>query len=210
MKRTALAGLAALGVGFASAHAAVITSTFDTNTEGFTLSGGSLTHVPTGGNPDGALQAVDTLSNNQMMLTLPSKFIRPLVLGDQLKFDARETVNPNDNFGSFGEVTITGNGKSRTRDFFSGDLPDAWTSVVIDFTASAWGIVSQSGEDDFADLLGNLESIVINIESGSRRSETVLIDNVMLTTAGEIPVPAAAILFAPFACAALWRRRKTA
>ncbi|MEM7739828.1 MAG: hypothetical protein AAF225_03420 [Pseudomonadota bacterium] len=198
MIKSLLASAAATAAVFASAHAVEIKSTFDTDTEGFVLSGGDLAQLPSG-----VLQATDTIGT-EMMLTLPSKFILPLSIGDSLSFDARETKNPDGDFGGFGEVTISNGTDSLTKDFFTGDLMDEWITVDVAFDGASW----DTTDVFLAGILSGLTSIVINVESGSDISEVVLIDNVILTTTA-VPVPAAALLFAPLAgVAALSRRRQ--
>ncbi|MEO1041953.1 MAG: hypothetical protein AAFX52_06655 [Pseudomonadota bacterium] len=198
MIKALLVSAAAIAAVSASAHAVEIKSTFDTDTEDFILSGGDLEQLPSG-----VLQATDTIGT-EMMLTLPSKFIVPLSIGDSLSFDARETKNPDGDFEGFGEVTISNGIDSLTKDFFTEDLMDEWVTVDVAFDGASW----DTTDVILAGILSGLTSIVINVESGNDISEVVLIDNVILTTAA-IPVPAAALLFGPLAgVAALSKRRQ--
>ncbi|MEM1409208.1 MAG: hypothetical protein AAGG79_00510 [Pseudomonadota bacterium] len=196
MKRLC-AALVAASFAAGISHAGTVSATFDSGTEGFTLTGGILSFDPAGGNPGGGIIATDN-QNSEMMLTLPSQFIVPLQLGDSLSFDAREAANPDSNFGGFGELTIQGAGLTATLDLLAGDLTSDWTSFTADFTDSLWNVSGGT----LAQLLGGLTSITLNVESGSQVSEVVALDNFVLNAAGidnPIPVPGAAFLFAPIA-----------
>ncbi len=203
MTKHIVAGMAAFFAGGTVAQAAEISATFDSGAEGFRVSGGFTKYISVSGNPGGHLMLTDN-SGSDMELILPSEFIVPLSLGDSLSFDARENSNPGGNSASFGKVTITGNGRSLTSDFFSGNLSSDWTTVDVSFDAQSWNTTDQI----LSGILSDLSSIVINIDSGNRDSEIVQVDSVILTVADEpVPNPAAALLFAPVAAFLIMRRR---
>lgn len=198
-----LAGLTAVFAGSAFAQAAEIKSTFDEDVEDFKISGGVMSRISVSGNPGGHLMLTDN-NDSDMELILPSKFIVPLSLGDSLSFDGRERSSSGISTRNFGQVTITGNGKSLTQEFFSGILSTDWITVDVSFDAKSWGTT----DEILSGILSDLSSIVINVESGAGDSEVVQIDNVILSVADQqAPNPAAALLFAPVAALLIMRRR---
>jgi len=198
-----LAGLTAVFAGSAFAQAAEIKSTFDSGEEDFEVSGGFMSDISVSGNPGGHLMLTDN-SHSDMELILPSKFIVPLSLGDSLSFDGREKSTSGANSTNFGKVTITGNGKSLTQHFFSGNLSTDWITVDVNFDAESW----RTTDEILSGILSDLSSIVINVDSGTGDSEVVQIDNVILSVADkQAPNPAAALLFAPVAALLIMRRR---
>jgi hypothetical protein len=73
-----------------AAHAASITSTFDTGLEGWTATGGLLQYSSAGGNPSGFLSLTDNM-NDYMTVFAPMPYSGNLLgfLGGTLSFDAR-------------------------------------------------------------------------------------------------------------------------
>jgi hypothetical protein len=186
-----------------AALAAPVVSTFDTDTDGWTLSGGVLSFAATGGNPGGHLLADDTQGDN-MVLTAPAKFLVPLALGGAIRFDAREVENPDGNFPEFGRIFLASATHVATYDAFSGDLGPDWTTITAPLTASLWGL----SESDFASLIGGLSVMTVIVESGDNVSEMVAIDNFSVDAAHVVPLPfAAPMLPSALAALGLMRRR---
>ncbi|MEM6914018.1 MAG: hypothetical protein AAF511_08570 [Pseudomonadota bacterium] len=202
-KKCLVAIIAIITGSVASAGAAEITADFESGSEGFSLSNGFLNRISTGGNPGGNLLLVDSDNfASDMLLTLGNQFNVPLSIGDTLSFDALELQSSGGNSASFGRVTITGGGQSLTEDFFSVDLTSNWTTVLVSFDIVSWNTT----EAVLSGILSSLESIVINVDSGSQDNEQVRIDNVVLSIT-EVPIPAAVWLFVPMVGIAFLRRR---
>lgn len=81
---------------FGNAAAAVVTSTFDSGADGWTISGDATSGLPiflaTGGNPGGHIEADDSVSGGVWYFQAPSKFPGDLsgAYGELLQFDLRQ------------------------------------------------------------------------------------------------------------------------
>lgn len=185
--------------------AAVLTSTFDVEIEGWGVSNGNPSFVPTGGNPDSYLSVFDA-NGLTMELRAPGKFLRPLMVGGAISFEAIEEGNPYLDFSGFGIVTIEGAGDSVSADLFAGDLGDVWTTVSGALTGAQFGV----SDARFAMIAANPTAIRVTIESGSEVSERVGFDNFAIdVVSAVVPLPAAApMLIAGLAAIGLlgWRR----
>lgn len=166
------------------------TATFDTDAEGFTINGGSITVEETGGNPDGFLSIADTMGGF-MELLFPQLFIDSVSEGATFSFDAQLLSSNGDGTPEFGILTVEGGGLSMSVDTFDpSPVPDVWTtSSAIVFDAATFG-VSQA---DFETILGSITSLALTVETTFGVNETVGIDNVSIV-ASEVPVPTAALL----------------
>ena len=187
-KALALAALCALP---AAASAATLKSTFDAGTEGWTLSGGTLSHQATGGNPDGYLRMTDTASTT-MTLSAPNSFLGvPLKDGGTIGFDFRFFTAPGTPVTGGGTVTLFSGSASASRDLIPGNPINNWVNYSATLTAANWG-VSQSVWDG---ILANVTGITINVEARNGLSEQTGLDNFSVETA-VIPLPAGLPLMA--------------
>ncbi len=96
-----------------------ILSMFDTGLEGWTATGGALSHVNSGGNPGGFLSLADN-ANNYMTVYAPANLLGDMsqFLGGTLSFDARNLNGSAANLNTtplFGTVTIEGPGGTASR-----------------------------------------------------------------------------------------------
>ncbi|NRA30954.1 MAG: hypothetical protein HRU11_11935 [Parvularculaceae bacterium] len=197
---TALAAGAAL-VGVASA--ATQSATFDSDAEGFTTSGFGITWTATGGNPDGYIRLNDTVGGVGTLSVGPDLLV-PLMVGGQISVDATFFSGSGRDHVGFGELTLSGGGFQRTVDMIAGNPPvGSWETYSVDLTAATWGL----SDVDFATMLANIDAITLVVETTVGVNEVLGIDNFTVDTAA-VPVPAAALLFAPLAGAALRRRRQ--
>ena len=188
--KTIFAAASTLALSLSAAQAGTVTSTFDTDGEGFTLSGGALSFAATGGNPGGHIRATDTVSTF-MQLTLPSKFTAaPLLEGGTISFDARE-FGSGPSVSGFGTITLSDGTNTATRDPFGSTLPaGVWTSISADLDAGDWSLSGGT----FETILANISSISIQVESINGFDEVVGIDNVSVDTVSPVPLPMTAPL----------------
>jgi len=184
-----------------AASAAPITAAFDSDAEGFTGNGHTVVWTATGGNPDGYIRVTDT-QGGIGSIDAGASLIKPLMVGGQISFDAILFSASGDDFDGFGEITLSGGGFTATADAAVG-IPSigSWTTYATDLTAATWGLA----DADFATMLANLDGISLVTETTVGVNEVLGIDNFTVDSA--VPVPAAALLFAPFAAAAARRRR---
>ena len=188
----------------ASAAQADLLYTFDAGAEGFTVtSGGSLTHVISGGN--GHLSVAD-IDNDDVLLNLPlgagvtdwSSY-----LGGTLSLDAISLNGQTPSWPTFGLLTLT----SATAGSVSFDfVPDAdpttgWKTYPVQLDVATFGASLPA-------VLASLSSATINLESGNGPIEVVGIDNLRVTSA--VPEPQSwALGLAGVALAGALRRRRT-
>lgn len=104
---------------------------------------------------------------------------------------------------SFGRITVTGSAGSAMADAYSGDPLTTWTSAALGFDASTFG----QTEEQWAAILNDVTSISIRLESWSRNTETVGLDNVQLAP---VPLPASALLLLGGLGALVVMRRRSA
>lgn len=185
----------------ASSFGVTISSTFDSDADGWTTFASSIVHQPAGGNPDGYIRVWDdgnfgSLNNG---IRAPGKFLGNLSAfdGALLSFDSRRVSGANGGpaggFDVFGTVRIRGQVGATVYEAFS-DLAAAppasvaWETFSGRLTAADWGIFDNN---EWALLLSNVTEIAISTEAFNGR-DSVGIDNVVLTST---PLPAAIWLF---------------
>jgi hypothetical protein len=186
------------------ATAASVTSTFDTDAEGWGV--GDLvsnlstdpdpsappTYNATGGNPGGFISTADT--QYVVAFLAPSKFLGDdsAFLGGQLTFDLQDTI-PADGGDYPAVVLYTPTGSISYESTFPGTT---WTSFSIPLTAAGW-TVYPGGENngtipvtdaEFAADLANVVNIGIEADWHSGDDNSGL-DNVVLVSGGVPPVP---------------------
>lgn len=165
-------------------HAAVITSTFDLNADGWTgIPGeGSVAFLPAGGNPGGHIRVTDigvggTLGSGAVV---PSQFLGNLTAFDDgvLAVDLATFVGGGATFPIFGTVRITGAGDSALFDLTATAPPaGVWRSFSAPFSAAAWGKTSA----DWAAILANVTEIAMSTDAFDG-ADTIGIDNFTLTS----------------------------
>jgi len=129
---------------------AQITSTFDTDAEGWTALNavaGEPVYLSTGGNPGGFIQASDGVSGATTFMVAPSKFLGNQIFsyGQFIRFDLKVAL-PSTVNGS-GDVKIFGSGTSIVRNI-NAPLPGttSWTTYSIQLDENqGWRIASTSG-----------------------------------------------------------------
>ena len=177
-------------------QAATVTSTFDTDRDGWTVSGDATSGIPdwvsSGGNPDGHIEADNTVSGGVWYFEAPGKFLgdQSAAYGQMLSFDLRQTGSGS----QFSAVDIILNGGGLTLNLDAGTNPlpvGSWVSYsVLLSELGGWteggGAASQS---DLMTTLGSLSRLRIRGEYISG-SDTGRLDNVVLNSA-PIPLPPA-------------------
>jgi uncharacterized protein (TIGR03437 family) len=164
----------------AVATAQQITSTFDTDLEGWTASTGTPEHR-TGGNPGGYLY-IDNPETQIVELSAPQKFLGNLTQYDRGEFswdgNMFEALDPPyDAEGlNYGTVTILGAGQRVTADLVMGPPPlNTWTTFRVPMTAATF----QVSQPQWGEILSNVTGILINAEAIFGR-EKQGVDNVVL------------------------------
>jgi hypothetical protein len=174
----------------------LIISTFDTSTEGWTSGpGGTVQHIPVGGNPGGYLRWNDT-AGGQTATIAPAAFRGDLsaFLGGIISFDALNLSPgvPINNPG-FGIVTITGPGGTATRDLAGAGQPPndgLWHTYSAPLVPALW-----SG--NLAGALNNVTNLTVVLEwSTSVGADDTGMDNFAIAgPAGAVPEPSALVLW---------------
>jgi hypothetical protein len=130
---TAVAAVLFSAIG--NVNAALVSSTFDTD-DGWLVSGDATSSLPTfvatGGNPNGHIEADDTVSGGVWYFQAPAKFLGDLsgALGELLGFDLRQTGSGSQFSAS--DVILNGGGTELTFDAGDNPLPvGEWVSYAV-------------------------------------------------------------------------------
>ena len=209
-----------------SAQAAV-TSTFDTDAEGWTgltarpaensapihNAGPFGAHSGAGGNPGGYFQLADP-DDQDTFFSAPGKFLgnQSSAVGGSLSYDLLTSATPN-----YAGPNVVLQGGGVTLVYFLTTQPavqNSWVNVSVAFTPSAsWHLGSAGGgavsTADFQTALGNLNRLWISAETHSPVEEISGLDNVRLASAVPEPATAALMLLGIAAVAGLQLRRRS-
>ncbi len=169
------------------ARAISISYSFDSGAQDWALTGGTLTHQTSGGNPGGYLELKDTQSGSLFLAHAFSDLSG--YNSGTLSFDARLVGNNGEaNLSSFGQVTLLAGATSATLDFASNPSNANWTNYTAPLTAGAWGL----SELNFLSLLTNVTEIRIALDAKNRLGDVTGFDNFTLAYDGEtgnVPEP---------------------
>jgi hypothetical protein len=190
-------------------NAALVSSTFDSSSEGWVISGdatsGAPTWLATGGNPGGHIQASDSVSGGVWYFQAPSAYLGAMAsaYGGTLAFDLRQTGSGSQ-FNA-ADVILNGAGLELRFDAPSNPLPvGTWVSYAVTLReGSGWtrgGTAATAAE--MLTVLGDLERLRIRGEFISG-ADIGRLDNVSITA---VPLPPAFALFGASLVAAARRR----
>ncbi|MBC8136913.1 MAG: PEP-CTERM sorting domain-containing protein [Fibrella sp.] len=209
--------LSVLLVSSVMAHAQLVTSTFDADTEGWGEfnDGGTPTWVPAGGNPGGTVSVVDQGAGSFWAFVAPAKFLgsKSDFYGGSLSYDIRSNQVPN--AAPMPTVTLVGNGTTLVAELASATTGWTANNIVLDETAP-WRVTTLGGAVptpvQFQSVLSNVTALRIRGEYRNG-ADTGFLDNVrMAGVAVTVPETNALALFAlagiPVAAVALHRRRR--
>jgi hypothetical protein len=190
-----------------TAYAALASSTFDSDTEGWTVqslyasygnppslvNNYSMVWRSTGGNTNG--YAAGTDDNYTMYFSAPEEFLgnKAAAFGGTLSYDLMTESHGLLNLGNPGLILV-GAGKTLYYDAFSNPsiIFYKWTSYTISLASSTyWHLNSNGGaaptEGEMKEILGSLDAIYIYAD-WVYDYDTTGIDNVAMST---VPIPAA-------------------
>jgi len=198
---TALAFCLTAGI----AQASSVTSTFDTDDEGWTFSGD--TKAPKGWNAAGYLEATDQANGGTWYYVAPTKFLgnKAAAFGQTLSYDLYQntTSNPFDR----DELILTGGGLTITGNHVHPGTTFTSYSIALD-SSFAWMIGGAAATDaQILAVLSDLDSLWIRGEY-QNGSDYGRLDNVVMGL-NAVPLPASALLLAgAFAGMGALRRRR--
>jgi len=173
-----------------SSAAADVSSTFDTNADGWTAQGDTATPVQwiaNGGNPAGHIQVVDSVSGGVIFFVAPAKFLgdKSQAYGRSLHFDLRQVYSGAANQFVDRDVILTGGGITIAFDTPVNPPVGAWGSYTVPLSAGGWRLNSLSGavatDTQIQTVLGALSSLQIRCEYQTG-ADTGSLDNVVLET----------------------------
>ncbi len=212
MARAMILFYAVIVVAARQAAAIPITSTFDTDLDGWSMvsSNGTLTWQGAAGNPDGFALFTDTRERIGT-IKAPPKFLGDLSTfeGGELSFDyvVQELGARIDRFLPI-EVTIFSGSRSYS---ITAATPDAswetlgWQVLSVPLTAAQWGAEPSLWDQ----VLANVTDLRISVESAANRArpyDTDGIDNITLAPLGEPKPEPATISLLTLGAIALFRR----
>jgi hypothetical protein len=220
-----------LMLGASHAQAGIVTSTFDTDTDGWTMfqnAGPQFGWIATGGNPGGHIGATDQTSD-WAYVQAPAKFLAPAQYGGTLSFDLRvESLAQPVGFPGIFNVRVGLQGAGFTL-INEGALPTlSWTnySFTLDGT-TGWrklfptslnpSALSQNysssaplaTEAEMQAVLAGLTRLVIatdytlaSTDSNVPQVDRTYLDNVRLSTVDAVPEPSSLLMFSMGTCLA--------
>ncbi|MDA9101149.1 PEP-CTERM sorting domain-containing protein [Omnitrophica bacterium] len=173
---------------------ALIVSTFDFDTEGWTATGATVSHESIGGNPGGFLKIEDSADDTFSAYPPPkfrgdlSGFDGDLLTYDLLLISAPRTI-PLTSVGSgLGRIQLEGGGSNATFDYAPNPpIPSAdfWTTYYVPMTAEAWSTTQANWEI----VLSNVTNFHVILEPVN--GSTVGLDNFGIAP---VPEPSSLIL----------------
>lgn len=226
--RTSVMAVFSLLLAASCAQAGIVTSTFDTDADGWTMfqnAGPLFGWVATGGNPDGHIGATDQTSD-WAYVQAPSKFLAPAAYGGTFSFDLKvqsldQPVGYSGIFNvrvglqgagftlinegalptlSWTNYSFTLDGTSGWRKFFS--TPQIPSPLSQNYSSSA-PLATQA---EMQAVLAGLTRLVIatdytlaSTDSNVPQVDRTYLDNVRLTT---VPEPSSLVLFSIGSCLA--------
>ncbi len=191
----------------ASLPALAVTSTFDTDAEGWSAQGdiqGPLTWSATGGNPGGHVLIDDLTTGGVTYFVAPALFHGNFsgAFGSLLTFDLMQVYPGGANQFNTEDVILQGNGLTVVYNTASNPGNNTWTSYAVPLSAAGWRLDSLSGSavtnEQFITVLSNLSALKIRAEYQTG-ADIGHLDNVAL-----VPEPATTVMFlAGIGCVAL-------
>lgn len=195
-----------------AAHANV-TSTFDTDAEGWSAAGDSAAPVmweASGGNPDGNISILDAVTGGVTFFVAPAKFLgdQSLSFGQTLSFDLKQHISGGSNQFDYNDVVLAGGGLTLVMDTADNPTFDAWTHYSVPLAAGVWHVDSLGGalasDAQVQSVLGNLSALNIRAEYQTG-PDTGYLDNVVLAA---VPEPATSALWLGGLGLLAWRARR--
>ncbi len=193
--------------------AAPIVSSFDNDLDGWTTvsSNATVEWQASGGNPGGYAFFTD-VSDGVGAVSAPAKFLGNLsaYVGGELDLDYKvfDLGASIDHYLPL-KVTIYGNS---THYSYTVATPDStwdtlgWQTFSVPMTATAWGVAT----DDWSALMGDVTELQISAESAVNMAhpyDTDGLDNITLSSLGDIPEPATMVMLTLGAAGLIARRR---
>lgn len=195
------------------AGATTISSTFDTDLDGWTSNPqGTVAFVATGGNLDGYAEETDASSNGNMHLTAPAKFLGDLTGGTSLSVDLRSYATPITIPASFGTLTFTNSAAALSIVLDLGSPSIVWTNYVTALNPAAFGVNSAT----YSAVMINVTAVTLILEADKDSdSEKVGMDNFAISgenlgSDNSVPEPATFSLLGATLIACGVARRKFA
>jgi Laminin B (Domain IV)/PEP-CTERM motif len=198
MRTFIIAGI--LGLFGTAAAQADIVSTFNTDTQGWTVVGdeaGPVTWVSSGGNPGGYVSVTDSVVGGTMYFVAPDAYFgnHSGAYGTALTFDLIQNYpdSPNQFDDSLGDVVLMGSGLTLAYDLANNPVNGTWTPYSVSLTAGSWRLDSLTGQiatqQQIQSVLSDVTGFQIRAEYQTG-ADTDGLDSVVLSAGGAgAPVP---------------------
>jgi Laminin B (Domain IV)/PEP-CTERM motif len=225
MIKSKIALAAAFAFALPIGHASAVTSTFNTDTEGWSVVGdqaGPVTWIPTGGSPGGYVSVTDSVVGGTMYFVAPSAYFGNMssAYGTPLTFNLIQNFpdTPNQFDDSAGDVVLKGSGLTLAYNLAVNPANGSWTPYSVPLAGGAWHIGDLNGslatQQDLQLVLSDITSLQIRAEYQTG-PDTDGLDSVSFGSAavGAVPEPSTwAMMILGFVGvgAMTYRRRKSA
>jgi hypothetical protein len=203
MIKSKIALAASFAFALPMAQASAVTSTFNTDTEGWSVVGdqaGPVTWIPTGGSPGGYVSVTDSVVGGTMYFVAPNTYSGDMssAYGTALTFSLMQkfSESPDQFPDGLGDVILQGNGKTLayalTAYPSNGTGSGTWTPYSVSLTVGDWHLGTLDGatatQADIQSVLSNVTSFQIRAEYQSG-DDTDGLDSVTFGNAGVAAVP---------------------
>ncbi len=189
----------------AAAPAWAVTSTFDTDAQGWVALGdseGPLTWRAAGGNPGGNVFIDDLTTGGVTYFVAPAGYRGNMsaALGSNLTFDLMQEFTGAPAQFDASDVVLIGAGLTLVFNTPNNPANGSWTSYAVPLAAAGWHLNTLAGAaptaDQFASALGSVTALRIRAEYRTG-ADIGYLDNVnLLTTTAPIPEPGTYALMA--------------
>jgi hypothetical protein len=157
----------------------MIKSTFETDSEEWSVNGGNIYYQNQDGNPDGFIEFEDN-QDGAGVFVAPDKFLGDLNNYNQgtISFDLKNTINNGQEMlNGFGKVAIVSSDLYAEKNVVPLEYIDNWTTFSLQLTAEEWGLTTTAWDS----LISEVTEIRIQVDAQWNYYDRAGLDNFTIT-----------------------------